>query len=101
MNTNQFWSVARFVLSFGGGILSTFGFLTTEQLAQATVYLTQIVGPLSALAALIWGIYTHTTASTVRSAADIVPIPAALQHQAGVVDPIHVPSNPPAASIAR
>lgn len=96
MNTNQLWSALRFTLAFGGGILVTFGFLSTEQLAQITTILTQIAGPISALGALGWSIYTHNKANTVSRAADIVSIPPAVQRSAGVTTPVLVPTSPPA-----
>ncbi len=94
MNQMQLLSALRMALSFGGGILVTFGYLSSEQLTGITSALTQIIGPLAALASIAWGIYTHTKAATVARAADIVPIDSAAQRSAGIIHPQLVPTNP-------
>ncbi len=94
MNMNQVWSIVRMALAFGGGILVTFGYLTATQLSTVITSLSELLGPLSAIASLAWGLYTHTKAQTVAKAADIVPIPASIQASAGVTAPVLVPSNP-------
>ncbi len=81
-------------LAFGGGILVTFGFLTPAQLNSAITSIGEIVGPLSSLAALVWGLYTHTKQATVAKAADIVPIDASAQRSVGITQPQLVPTNP-------
>ena len=94
MNKNQIWSVLRMALSFGGGILVTFGYLTTEQLNTLVTAIGEILGPLSTISALGWGLYTHTKAATVAKAADIVPIDPSAQRAVGITQPQLVPTNP-------
>lgn len=98
MNMNQVWSMVRMALSFGGGILVTFGFLTSSQLSTAITSIGEILGPLSVLASLVWSLFIHTKTQTVKAAADIVQIPVHEQAKAGILAPIVVPTSPPAPS---
>lgn len=95
MNKNQLWSIARFILSFGGGVLVTFGYLTNEQLNTIMTSLTEIVGPLTAIGAVVWSMIAHTKANIVAKAADIVPVPATSQAKVGISNPQITPTDPP------
>jgi hypothetical protein len=83
-NVTQIWSVIRALLLFGGGILVTKGYLTSDQLTTLVADIAEIVGPIAAIIAIVWGLMVHTKAATVKRAADIVPIPPLVQAQAGI-----------------
>ncbi len=94
INQNQMWSVLRMALSFGGGILVTFGYLTSQQLSTIIQSLSELLGPLAVIASTAWGLYTHTKAQTVAKAADIVPIDSHSQRSVGITEPQLVPTSP-------
>ncbi len=96
MNINQILALLRDAGKYiGGG--TAIGFVLQNWLH---VDLSQLSGALAGLGALVafgaslWSQFAHTKAQTVVAAADIVPIPAHVQAEAGVTKPVLVPTSP-------
>lgn len=81
MNWNQIAGILRAVLTFAGGFLVARGWVTAEALPE-------VIAAALTLGGVLWSIVTHTQASTVASAAAIVPVPAASQAMVGITDPV-------------
>lgn len=86
-NQDQIQSLVRQVLIFASAYAVGSGWLTNEQALQVITYIVP-------LGMVVWGLFVHRKAATVARAADIVPIPAAVQAGAGVASPVLVPTRP-------
>lgn len=76
INSQQWLSVARWVVSFGGGFFVGKGYITAEQLSSVTSNLPTIISGVAAVATLIWGVTNKTDRSLVVQAAAVPGVKA-------------------------
>lgn len=76
INTQQILSIARWIISVGGGFAIGKGWITTEHLATIGDKLPEIIGGLAALATLIWGVANKTNRATVVQASNVPGVKA-------------------------
>lgn len=86
-NAEQIKSVIRWVLTllFGGAVGA---WLIKRGIAIDDNFINMAVGVAFGVASLVWGMFNHSQASAVQTAAAIVPISPSAQRAAGVTTPV-------------
>ncbi len=69
MNSSQLQSIAKVALTFIGGIMASFGWISSDDMSKVTADVLAVIGPATALVTLVWGIYQHSTANKIASTA--------------------------------
>lgn len=76
MNATQIHDVAKQGLMILGTIATTFGWLTPDKVAGYTATILSILGPISMIAAVIWGQLRGTKVAILNAAASIPEVTA-------------------------
>lgn len=76
VNKEQILSVARWIISVGGGFVVGKGWVTAEHLATFTDNLPAIISGVAAIATLIWGVANKTDRNMVVNASNVPGVKA-------------------------
>lgn len=83
---DQVMGIARWLLSFLGGVAVGKGWLTTDQVKELSTLVLQAAGPLFALGAAGWAIKANTKSSIIASATNMPEVDSK-KLAAAIVDP--------------